>query len=480
MNKISLKKIFLSFSMAALAATAGAVEYIDVNPVANPSDGYVGGPQGVISVYWPGVSLQMNSQDKDIKTPVDPSFVSVTVNGNPVTIDPDMTGQGKIYVGAQYESDGSTTQTRVNDQLTILLPDMFFFWEGNIQVVIKEGAVTSVSGAVNKELTLNYTFAELNYNAIWEPAQPLDGTPVKFSQGECVFYVYWEGYTDLKINSGARPFYQLENESNNGSQISASQYMSIENGKVKFDFSSFEPGTFIICLPDASINLGEGVDNGEAIYNFQIVADTSVLDFVSPYPSENDSFDGFTVKWGQTIDQPYNVSIYNEEGMSLIQVLRNGMDVIQISSVTVENTEVKVQLAQPQTSTGDIYSLRIPAGIFSLTNGSSTLTNEAVNYAFTLKSTNPGNDDDGDDDNNGGDDNGDDDNGDNGDNGDDNNGDDNGDDDGDDDGGTTGVESILMEGSNVTIYNLQGNKVNPNNLSNGIFIINGKKVVIKK
>ena len=47
--------------------------------------------------------------------------------------------------------------------------------------------------------------------------------------------------------------------------------MSIEDGKVKFDFSTFDLGSYILDVPDNAIILSEGVNNGETIYNFSIV-----------------------------------------------------------------------------------------------------------------------------------------------------------------------------------------------------------------
>ena len=262
--------IILTYNVTGLGSESP--EIISVNPIVNPSNNYVGGPIGVISVTWPDVRLQMNSQDKDIKTPVDPSFVTITINGNVVPIDPNVTGGGRIWVKAQYETD-DVTEWRVDDQFLIELPDIFFFWVGDVKVDIKEGAVRSVSGAVNAPFNLNYTFLGLDYDAIWEPERSTDGEDIFFPEGDCIIFVYWEGYDKPQINANAsqKPFYQKINENDNGYQTPASQYMSIEDGKVKFDFSTFDLGSYILDVPDNAIILSEGVNNGETIYNFSIV-----------------------------------------------------------------------------------------------------------------------------------------------------------------------------------------------------------------
>lgn len=252
--------------------------YITVNPRVSPANNYVGGPVGVIAVTWPGVNLVMDSEDKDLKTPVDPAYVEITVNGNPVAINPNVTGGGRIWVKAQYESDGNMTEWRVDDQMLIELPDIYFFWTGDVKVEIKEGAVTSVTGEINRPISLNYTFISLDNNASWIPAVPEEGKVVNFKQGECVIYAYWEGYDNPQINTEAAqaPFYQMESDGNNGSHVNASKYMSIEDGKVKFDFTTLEAGVYLLDIPDGVIILGEGVRNGEVTYNF-VITDSSMV-----------------------------------------------------------------------------------------------------------------------------------------------------------------------------------------------------------
>ena len=406
MVKTFTKALFSAAIIATSAFTAAAVDYISVNPVASPANGYVGGPQGNISVYWPGVTLQMDSRDKDVKTPVDPSFVKITVNGNPITINPDALGGGRIYVGAQELEGGG----KVDDNLTISLPDMFFFWEGDVTVEILEGAVTSTAGAVNQALTLNYKFSALNYDAIWEPAKAVGGTDVTLVKGEAVCYVYWEGCSDLTINPGANPFYQQANDENNGAQVSAKQYMSIENGKVKFDFTSFGTGSYILCVPDNAIDLGNGTQSGETVYNFRIVEAVVPPAYVSPKPSSYNFFDAFNVVWADRINQPYSLSspyasenpdsgnlVFNDEGKALFKVSLNNLEDIEILQIAIveyqedeqsknyPNAQLLVTLADFQTEIDGRYSITIPAGVVNIDYNGKSIPNDQIIYTFTLK-----------------------------------------------------------------------------------------------
>lgn len=250
---------------------SGSQEYISVNPRISPSNNYVGGPIGVISISWPGVRLKMDSEDKDLKTPVSPSFVTLTVNGNEIPIRPDEIGGGRIWVKAQYDTD-NTTEWRIDDVFIIELPDMFFFWVGKVELSVKAGAVESVDGRINSPINLNYTFMGLDYDVKWLPERDLEGKNVEFNKGECIIYAWWEGYDDISLNSSSssRPFIQKATDEDNGVHTNASQYMSIEEGKVKFDFSTLEEGSYILDIPDNAIVLSPGVGNGEATYNFLI------------------------------------------------------------------------------------------------------------------------------------------------------------------------------------------------------------------
>ena len=406
MVKTFTKVLCATVILAVSGISATAQDYISVNPTVTPRDGYVGGPQGIVSVAWPGVRLQMDSQDKDIKTPVDPSFVKITVNDNPVSINPNATGGGRIYVGAQETEGGG----RLDDMLTILLPDMFFWWTGSVKVDILEGAVKSTSGAVNQAITLNYTFNNLNYDAIWEPAKPADGTDVTLIKGEAYLYVSWEGCTDLTITNSANPFYQKATLEDNGTQVPAKQYMSIDNGRVKFDLTSFDTGNYILDLTEGSIDLGDGSQNGETIYNFRIVETQVPECYVSPKPSSYDWFDSFSVVWADNITQPYALSSqyaslnensgkleFNAEGISQFKVSLNNIEDIEILAISIEeyqededsknypNSQLLITLAGFQTEIDGRYSLTIPAGIINITTPDGTVVNDQEIFTFTLK-----------------------------------------------------------------------------------------------
>lgn len=404
MKKTFTKAMFMAAAMSVSGLSAVAQDYISVDPVVNPADGYKGGPQGQVQIYWPGVSLQMDSQDKDQLTLLDPSCVEITLNGNPITLAGNQAG-GRVVLAARELEGGSS----LDDMLTIQFPDASFWWTGNVVVTLNEGAVTSTTGEINKELTLNYNFYQLNYEAIWEPAKSDTGADVTLVAGEAVLLVSWEGCSDLTITEGAAPFYQKATDEDNGQHVSALEYMSIEGGKVKFDFTTFEAGSYILDLPDGAIDLGNGTQNGETIYNFKIVETTVPEAYVSPLPSSYGFFDAFRVIWADNITQPYSLSsqytssansdnlIFNQEGLSLFRVSKDNLEDIEILQVSIveyqedeetqnyPNAQLLVTLADFQTEVGGRYTLYIEPGALEIEFDGKKVANEAVTFTFTLQ-----------------------------------------------------------------------------------------------
>lgn len=253
---------------------------------------------------------------------------------------------------------------------------------------------------------------------------------------------------------------------------------------------TIQPGAVNVHIPG-----GEAVPNELVTYSFTLGGGTSFelpAPNISPKEGMMSDFTQVEIKWpgslggydllnlNTSMDQEGNVTDTPDEitvtfnGKNLDYIVEFEWSSLDATTPGADGDIFIIKLADQLIGDGDLL-INIPAEYLRVTDiDGGTLTSPALELVYQIA----GNGNIGGDDDNGDDDNGDDNNGD--DNGDDNNGDDNGDDDGDDDGGTTGVESLLIDGSNVTIYNLQGNKVNANNLSNGIFIINGRKVVVRK
>lgn len=411
------KKSMLAASML-VAGTffAGAVDYITAPMNVTPPNNSVTGAITQVQISWPGVELQMNNRDKDAPIKdnlISTSYVTVTLNGDPITLDGSMMG-GRVYTHVTQESNEQLGGGEGNflDVLTIDLPDMLFWRTGNLQIEIKEGAVTSTTGAINPAISLNYITSSINMNGVWEPAADEESPVVIFNEGDCKIYASWEGCTDLKILSGANPFYQLENEENNGDQISATKYMSVVDGKVMFDFSDFGPGVYILCLPQGAIDLGNNVLNGELTYNFAIQEIVAPNYFLSIAPSQYDWFDAVSVKWGNDPTQPYTISsdyliynedsqkyIFNAEGISLIDITCEGekLDIAQVAleeyqededTPNYDNAQLLITLSMLEFSVGSTYEVYIPAGIVTLTDADGNKSpNGVVEYSFVLRSS---------------------------------------------------------------------------------------------
>lgn len=416
MKKNLLRSLLMVITILSGVLTANAVDYISVTPTVSPRNGQNGGAIMQISVRWPGVSLKMANTDPDVSNIINPSCVSLKLNGNPISLGTSQM-DGRVIVKRQKtsnEQSGGGEGERF-DVLLIDLPDMAFYWSGTLDVVINEGAVTSTTGAVNPQIDLHYTINKRVEEVVWEPSRDPEGAPTVFEYGQCVIYASWPGCSDPQVNPQATtlPFYQKEDALNDdklGNQESALPYMSIENGKVKFDFSSFAPGIYLLDLTEGYIKLGNDI-NEEQTYNFTILpGEPAPGYFAKALPSEKDWFDAFAVAWGTKVTEPYEISspyakydvnsgkyAFTREGINKIKVTENGKEDIYILAVTIEeyqldehtknypSAQLTVTLDGFQFNVGSTYALHIPAGIVEITTPKGTVTNDEVNFSFKLK-----------------------------------------------------------------------------------------------
>lgn len=407
-------KIAFGLILCGGGLNAMAAEYISAPMSVSPQNNSYGQMFGQVRISWQGVQLEMDNRDKDALPSdynyIDPSFLTITVGGQEVSLNNTQMG-GRIFTKVVQESNeqnGGGTGGSI-DMLYIDFPDTYFLWKGEVNVDLKEGAVTSTTGEINPDINLTYYFVDVNENITWEPAYE-----TTFAQGTCVIYASWEGATiTINDNASTAPFIQKEDPQNDdklGPQVSVTNLMSVENGKLKFNFVGLEAGVYSLTIPEGSILLGDNVINNEAFYNFVIAASVPAPEYqVKALPSEYDWFDGFSVMWAQNFTQPYSLVsqyavydenqekyVFNEEGISLFQVKENGTDPVEILSISLEeyqqdeNTtnypaaQLVITLAEFQTNVGSRYSLSIPAGVVTIVTPEGETENQAVSYTFTL------------------------------------------------------------------------------------------------
>lgn len=419
MNIFSLKNLLAGSVLVLGSLSAFAEEYISAPISVNPPDGTMGEMFGMIIINWDGVRLEMENHEKDtsVKNYIDPSFVSITLNGEEKSIDNTLMG-GSIFVKYVEEENaaGSNGNNKGKDLLYIEFPSSFPngypFWKGIVDVDIKDGAVISTTGEINPPIRLVYYFMNVNGNIIWSPENNSS-----FVNGYCTIKASWENAESLSFNENVStfPFLQKEDPSNNdkyGDHIPVTDYLTIENNSIIFDFNSFTPGNYCLTIPEATILMDEEFINKEETYNFTIMESKEAPShYVKVLPSEVDWFDGFSIRWGEKQNQPYQLSskyaefndnlgkyVFNSEGISLINVKENGTEDVEILAVALEeyqeeenkphyrSAQLVITLEDIQTNIDSHYSLLIPAGLISIETPEGVVTNEEVTYSFTLKS----------------------------------------------------------------------------------------------
>ena len=252
--------------------SAVAAEYISVNPSISPRSGKV---ESVMQIHisWPGVRLQMDTEDPDLFTLVDPSYITVKINGNEFMGFGDGTGNGRAMIKAQYSAneEEQTTQ-RMQDDFVIDLPDVAYWWNGTITVDVKEGAVMSTTGQINAPISLTYTVETKAGSPTWDPPQ-LTEDPVEFTEGDAIFYGVWDYKSKpVAISNSPQAFYQvIDEEGDIVERVNAGHLLEIENGRLKVDVSSLEPGVYNFVLPSGAVTFADGAISLESLYLFRIV-----------------------------------------------------------------------------------------------------------------------------------------------------------------------------------------------------------------
>ena len=151
--------------------------------------------------------------------------------------------------------------------------------EGVYTITIKEGSmivhIDNYNDVPIDETVIVYTIGNpliLNDGIQWDPEVFEDGNINQFQNGECMISASWEGYDNPVINQEMPTAPYCEKISEEESEIiDVTEFMSVDNAKVRFDFKTFEPGNYTLVLPAFTIILEEGVMNGNASYEFEIL-----------------------------------------------------------------------------------------------------------------------------------------------------------------------------------------------------------------
>lgn len=306
------------------------------------------------------------------------------------------------------------------------------FGSGKITVIIPEAAVLIGSDDANAPITLEYM---IENNSLPEPVQYMDNDPFMPA-----FIVYWDEPIIINDDPEADSLeIKLYTPKNLSEPISAQLYLTT------YSDESSEPGITTRAAGNNGLILsltGMGEENGYGRYSFGIPAGVITNDegkandyiwceFDIEEPIElvevavvDITEDAITVSWpGIT-----SVTEYNPDGGRILLMSADYTEEYPFTlgdGVSIENGVVTISLDGIELTDGVSYELIIPEYFFYL-GPDADKANALVDYYFDYSA----------------------------------------------------VKALGVEGGDAVIYNLQGQKVaNP---GSGLYIINGKKVLIRK
>lgn len=290
--KLKFKSIALIFSIA-IFSPAGKIQASDSfssdqynlnNPVALEDDRYIETEMevtplngslsmfpGLISVIWRGTTLKTGN--------VDSSKVTATLNGSSLNM-----RNAKMSVTVKQETDEQHGGTNIWDvsvldlNFTSLLNNKY----GKIEITVKEGAVTSTDGKINREFTLTYYQYEIDGYMKFIPYGGL------FEEGTGEIRMQWPNASKVTINmeTPAPAFVDYMNlEGVVEKKTSVRDLMKEDEGDIVLDLSSLSPGSYSLTLPEGCILLEE---NGKTMMNGENYCDF----IIDPAPKDPDEEEG--------------------------------------------------------------------------------------------------------------------------------------------------------------------------------------------
>ena len=292
-----MKKYLTAFCGALIfTGAANAVEYIQSPMTVSPANESMLSGMGLIDIQWQGETLDVLNDDTSAKNNIDFSYLDVAINGEP-------NEAWKTYMGSEFyahhieysnEQSGGQQVTDGGYLLTLYLGTMSFFWQGEINITIKEGAVKNKQGAINPEISLTYYVKQpVDYTDI--SFQPSNHS--EFKQGEGKITVSWNKEGEISLNSSKAKgisAIKLDGQGGPGDTYSLADYSSIENNTLVIGLQTLPTGNYFLLIPEAAVFIGNEYINLESIdYDFKITGEesNSITSILSPELQDKSIYD---------------------------------------------------------------------------------------------------------------------------------------------------------------------------------------------
>lgn len=246
-----------------LTYTIGEVaNYIEAEMSVDPASGSTMGILGYINVAWEDTEL--------VEGPVDFSNFNVTLNGEPCELgDFDEAAVVKVPVSNEQEGGEDIWEETM---LQLYFGMSLFGKYGDLVIEVKEGAVTSSTGAINKAFTLNYVLRQIDENATWTPE-----SGASFEDNARATVEWTEG--DLAVNTASTKVPYVEGTLTATDEqvvVTLEDCIEIDGKTATFDFSELADGAYTLTVPESYFLIGEDYINGEQYYDFTIISNSGI------------------------------------------------------------------------------------------------------------------------------------------------------------------------------------------------------------
>lgn len=326
------------------------------------------------------------------------------------------------------------TVNEENNLVVNLWTASYYFLEtygsGTLSFVIPEGALVIGSNDTNSKVTIEYEIIS-NYMSSSAVCDFVDGTlfvcwaeEISIIEGNTVtanIFTPTDFFTPIQVELSG-PTTWIPNAVEGGNYGYNDNALMVNLSSI---IEECGEGEYSITIPEGVVQNQEGKVNNNIWAGFTVGTPAVVVGYTDLVLTG----EAITVTW-----KDYEISVNPENEANII--LYNTIDYEQEfypqvgDGVSINNDNVIIDLEKYELTDGGSYYFMIPEGYFNLSDGEETYVNDYVELPFTYEASD--------------------------------------------------IKKLEINLGEKVVYNLNGMKVDGNNIPAGINIINGKKVLIRK
>ena len=235
---------------------------------------------GIVTITWPQYRLDLGDTPDRTAVNLPTDKIKVYLNGEEMNTASLMGMDWKALNAATTNEGAGGSDESPLAEILFYPGNACFFWSGTLNIKIDEGVVTTTTGEINPAFDLTYY---LGGKDVISPCvfDPEDGAIFYVGEDNKVTMSWPEVYNDngtlyhgayqaTGIEAG-KAFYDTYDEDGNRTRINVpGGAMTIVDGNVVLDISDLPVGVYSLTVGQGAIMLGEDAINAEIYYNFSI------------------------------------------------------------------------------------------------------------------------------------------------------------------------------------------------------------------